>query len=63
MRWRTSKRGDVRTRTFFAIAPFEFDHQVYWLEFVTVKEEYVDGYDSFWKVQDVVESKTLIKGN
>ena len=57
MRWRTTRSGDTRTRTFFAFFPYEHNHQVYWLEFVTIREVYrTTTYDNFWHVVEVIEA-------
>ena len=54
------RKGDKRTRKFFAIFPFDFDHVVYWWECVTVAEVYQgpSPYDEgYWKIVNVVDKE------
>ena len=40
MRWRLPKEGDTRTRTKFLLWPVTFGYERWWLERVTLVEEY-----------------------
>lgn len=51
MRWTKHKPedGDTRIKTKFAFLPIKIGDEVRWLEKVTVKQEYREGYDlSYW---------------
>lgn len=50
MKWRTKEHGDTRTRTFFALVPYNCDDgTTRWLERITVTEKYEDSWtEGFW---------------
>jgi len=51
MRWKTGRAGETRIKTFFAWLPVEVNHEVRWLEYVTVEQEYTCGCEDspYWK--------------
>ena len=53
MQWNSPKKDEKITRTFFAFLPF-VGKKTYWLEFVTVVEQYHVGYDDFWEIIGII---------